>query len=498
MREVIKSQLSLGQVAIENIKIDHRSRDDTPRILLGLQYIYCDEKIRRQVFRVLEEILPQNKQGKRVSAKHGRPGMSQWEALVLGMLRLCLNADYDRLLDLANNHRLIRQMLECTDNGVTNSCKTYSLQSLRDNLRLLTPAHLDRINRIIVRAGHGLLGYAPDQKLSARCDSFVLKTDVEYPTDTGMLYHSAKIVTNMCMHIGQDLGLTGWRQGRHLTCVLKRILRKIGKILRSQPQKEELKAQKEERLFEQVRHYLARARSCLERAEETVLQYEALPAKECLIDLTELKTRMGDMRLLSDQIERRILKKETIPQPEKIFSIFQRHTEWISKGKAGTPVELGVRICVMEDQAQFLLHHQVMAKLTDEKVAVTMVKESKERFPGLSAVSMDKGFHSKDNQRELGEMLDHLVLPKKGKLSAADKERESDPEFIRLRHDRSAVESAINSLQVHGLDICRDHGLDGLQRYAAMAIVAHNLHRIGAILRQQKLDKEKRTIKKAA
>ena len=49
-----------------------------------------------------------------------------------------------------------------------------------------------------------------------------------------------------------------------------------------------------------------------------------------------------------DQIDRRLLKGETIPQNEKVFSIFEPHTRWISKGKAGCPVELGVPVCIIE------------------------------------------------------------------------------------------------------------------------------------------------------
>ena len=73
-------------------------------------------------------------------------------------------------------------------------------------------------------------------------------------------------------------------------------------------------------------------------------------------------------------------------------------------------------------------------------------------------------------------------MPKKGRLSEADKARESDPEFVRLRRQHSAVESAINALGVHGLDKCPDHGIDGFKRYVALAIVARNIQRLGAVL----------------
>ena len=117
------------------------------------------------------------------------------------------------------------------------------------------------------------------------------------------------------------------------------------------------------------------------------------------------------------QIIRRVCFDETIPHHEKIFSIFEPHTEWISKGKAGVPVELGLRVNLIEDQDQFILHHQVMRRQTDEKVAVEIVEETKKRFPELAVVSWDKGAHSPQNQRELKALPDLVVLPKKGKLS---------------------------------------------------------------------------------
>ena len=81
------------------------------------------------------------------------------------------------------------------------------------------------------------------------------------------------------------------------------------------------------------------------------------------------------------QIDRRVLQGERIPHEEKVFSLFQPHTEWISKGKAGVPVELGLRVCVMEDRDRFILHHQVMEKRTDDQAAMSMVDETRERFP---------------------------------------------------------------------------------------------------------------------
>ncbi|MBT8419986.1 MAG: ISNCY family transposase, partial [Gammaproteobacteria bacterium] len=183
---------------------------------------------------------------------------------------------------------------------------------------------------------------------------------------------------------------------------------------------------------------------------------------------------------------------EKIPHAEKVFSIFEPHTEWVVKGKAGVPVELGLRVCVVEDKNRFILHHRVMEKTTDEKIAVDIVRETKARFPALRTVSFDKGFYSPDNQIQLAQYLELVVLPKKGKLSQVDKARETNPEFVLVRRQHSAVESAINALEVHGLDQCPDHGLNGFKRYVALAVVARNIQRLGAVLRQQDADKERR------
>ena len=142
-----------------------------------------------------------------------------------------------------------------------------------------------------------------------------------------------------------------------------------------------------------------------------------------------------------------------------------------------------------------------MEKSTDDQVAVAVVDETMQRFPTLRAVSMDKGFHSPGNQEALQARLECVVLPKKGSLSQADKVRETEPEFVELRKQHSAVESAINALEIHGLDKCPDHGINGFKRYIALAVVARNIQRLGAVLRQQEqelAERKRGPYKKAA
>ena len=183
---------------------------------------------------------------------------------------------------------------------------------------------------------------------------------------------------------------------------------------------------------------------------------------------------------------------ESIPHEEKFFSIFEPYTEWISKGKAGVPQELGLKVCLIEDQHQFIIHHKVMRSQTDEQVAQEMVKAAKEKHPSFAGCSFDKGFHSPDNRKKLPEIIDKMILPKKGKLTALEALTENSEEFIRARYQHAAVESAISALENHGLDRCLDNGLDGFERYVALAVLARNLQTLGNIIQKKQIKSRKR------
>lgn len=157
MRTVLHSQMNLGEEDIAKIRLDLKSRDDIPQLLAGLKFIYANPEVRKVVFEILKEVIPKRvgtgKNGP-ASKDKGRPGMEQWRILVLGTLRLGLNADFDRVQELANQHRTVRQML---GHGISDDQQEYQVQTLKDNLRLFTPEILDRINQEVVRAGHQLL-----------------------------------------------------------------------------------------------------------------------------------------------------------------------------------------------------------------------------------------------------------------------------------------------------------------------------------------------------
>jgi hypothetical protein len=482
MRVVQNTQMHIGEVDVSKIVLDPKSRDDIPKILRGLQHLYQDLSTRAKLFQLLESDL-----APKISKHTGRPGMTLWSIFVCGVIRLDLNIDYDRVHELVNQHITIRQML---GHGLFDPT-TYHYQTLKDNVTLFTPELLDKINQIVVDAGHGLVKKKAGEVLRGRCDSFVVETNVHYPTDISLLFDACRKVIELTARLSADQGLSDWRQHAYNVKHVKRHLRAAQSTKHRKARNDAQQVKDDKRVIEAHQTYLGIAQGYLDKARETLAK-PVVWGVEHLAAKIEIETFIKHADRQIDQTRRRVILGETIPHDEKVFSVFQTHTEWISKGKAGVPVELGLRVCVMEDQHRFILHHQVMEKQTDDQVTVDMVKETKQRFPDLESCSFDKGFHSPANQQELQAHLKLVALPRKGKLSQQAQVVEHAEDFVKARRQHSAVESAINALEVHGLDRCPDDGIRGFKRYVALAVVARNIHRIGTILHEQEVRRTKR------
>ncbi|MBL7180658.1 MAG: ISNCY family transposase [Pseudomonadota bacterium] len=483
MRKVIEKQLKIGQVDISKIQVDINCRDEIPQLLLGLQAIYSDRSLRGEIFDILKNIIPEN-----VDTGNGRPGMDLWKILVLGTLRLNCNWDYDKLHNIANNHKDVREFLGHT---IFEFDQTYALQTLKDNITLFTPEVLDEINQVVVKVGHNLIRENDDAPLKGRCDSFVVETDVHYPTDINLLLDAIRKVVFLIGRLCSELGITEWRQYRHIFKKIKKQFNTVRKLKRSASKDETKKAKRDQLIIGAHRQYVALVESYVARAKESIRIPNAMDiGNVACVMLIENYITHAERQI--DQIRRRVLDGQTIPHNEKAFSIFEEHTEWISKGKAGVPQELGLAVCILEDQYGFILHHHVMENQNDVEIAILMVVEAKRKFAALYGCSFDKGFYSPKNKEELEDLLDEVVLPKKGKLSKKDKQTEHSEEFIESRRKHSAVESAINALENHALDRCPDHGIDGLKRYVALAVIARNIQLLGAMIREKELERQKR------
>ncbi len=409
--------------------------------------------------------------------------------LVLGTLRLHCNWDYDTLQEIANNHKNLRVMLG--HSWWEETAYYYPLQTLKDNLRLFTPEVLDTINCVVVKAGHAALGHPEDAVLKGRCDSFVVETDVHYPTDINLLFDAIRKVLVLMTVVCAMAGIPGWRQSQHNIRKIKKLFRKAQKLKRSTSRDAKKQATRQQLIKDAHQAYLDLVESFLGKVTQTIcLLRDGQLAFEDPLSVIEGYISHAERQI--DQIRRRVIQGETIPHDEKVFSIFEEHTEWICQGKAGVSQELGLRVCLLEDQYGFVLYHTVMQGQTDEKVTVSMVTETQARFATLTSCSFDKGFYSPQVRNDLDDLLETPILPKKGKLSRSDLERQTSEEFVQGRLQHSAVESGIHAVENHGLDRCPDHGLGGFQRYVALAVVARNLQILGHILQQNALKRQRR------
>ena len=151
MRVVVDNQNKFGSVDISEIIVHPKSRDEIDKTVIGLQYLYTTVEIRTEIFKLLDEkLLP------KVSKKNGRPGMDLWKILVLGVMRQVCKWDYDKLQNMANNHQTIRELMGHSSSEWGDKYY-YELQTIKDNVKLLTPELLDEINLIVVESGHKLL-----------------------------------------------------------------------------------------------------------------------------------------------------------------------------------------------------------------------------------------------------------------------------------------------------------------------------------------------------
>ena len=292
--------------------------------------------------------------------------------------------------------------------------------------------------------------------------------------------------------------LKGWRKIKHIRKSLKSQFRKTSQQV--------FKGKNEQQKKQSVREYLHEARVLLKRCQEILANGVVVFGKEeiGIVLLHSLIQYSNLVKKFIDQIERRLLKGENIPAAEKLYSIFEQHTEWITKGKINRKVELGHLLLITTDQHHFIVDYKIMQGEKDASQIKSLTERLQHKFTGrkIYSHSFDKGFHSKDNFEILQQSgIEQVILPKKGKLNRLEKERESDQTFRKLRYAHSAVESNINMLEHHGLNRCMDKGLHGYKRCVGVSVLAYNLHHLGNVLlaKERKIEERRqKALAKAA
>ena len=219
MRIAFDPQLRLDCTPVLDVRLNTECRDEIIPILRALQHIYARPNLRDSLLDAVAEDV-----NGATRADHGRPGMQYWSILVLGAVRLGCDFNYDRLQNLAEEHRSLRRIM-----GIGDWCneQKFDWRCLRDNIALLSPDTLERLNHLIVEEGHRLV---PEAAETVRGDSFVVATDIHYPTDSGLIGDGLRTILATARRLAGLLGLSGWRQHKHLLRTLKKHLRDINRI----------------------------------------------------------------------------------------------------------------------------------------------------------------------------------------------------------------------------------------------------------------------------
>jgi hypothetical protein len=188
----------------------------------------------------------------------------------------------------------------------------------KDNLRLFTPEILERINVEVVRVGHQLLKKT-EESLAARCDSFVVETDVHFPTDINLLYDAIRKMREECAKLSKTNDLNDWRQSAYQIRQFKKKYRLVQKLKHSTSKDENKKKKKEAEVRQQHEIYLNLAYDYMNRAKQT-----RTLLKEALLNppIDNLNHYIKHAERQCDQIQRRVLQDEDIPQARKKFSLF--------------------------------------------------------------------------------------------------------------------------------------------------------------------------------
>lgn len=479
MRMWFNPQPRLDCPPVEEIKLNLNCRDEIVPILRGLQYIYSDSTLRREILdRVGKDVNPAT------STEHGRPGMDYWQITVLAAVRLGCNLDYDKLQDLAEQHRNLRLLMGVGD---WEEEVDFDWRRIRDNVCHLRPATLTRINQLIVAAGHKL---APAAAKKVRGDTFVVETNIHYPTESSLLGDGLRKVLPLAAKLAEEHGLSGWRQHEHILKNVRKLVQKIGRASRAKGK------DGPQRVKTLYRELLDLTKGLLERAEQLLVSL-AFQVGDARGDMLSVSAMPPAMRLhhyleltrkVCDTATRRVLLGETVPHAEKIFSIFEPETELIKRGKQAKPIEYGHKVLVIEDAAGFICDYQVVAQgLLDQDLVLPVMKKLQKRLGGkIQRASFDRSFHTPENQEGLAEIVRTPCIAAKGQQKGRKQQKEGTVAFRKGRKNHPGVESAIGALQAgNGLERCRDKSDVGFERYVGLGVLGRNLQALGKLLLAQ-------------
>ena len=313
-----------------------------------------------------------------------------------------------------------------------------------------------------------------------RLDTTAVETNIHWPTDSSLLWDTYRTLARIIETIREiDPALVGDR--RLLLKKAKKLQQKIArKAAKSQRSAEALKPLYS-KLFDLVENLLRWADELAGSLADNLARRRYATLVQAMLEshLQELVHFEALGQQVLNQARRRILDGEAVPNHEKIFSLFEPHTELLKRGKAAKPIEFGHMIQIQQVEGKFITDYEVFETKPVEHELVTPALERHKKLFGEypTQLAADKGYYASMEQIEdLSEIVEVVAIGKKGKRTEAQTRRETDPAFRHAQRFRAGVEGTISFLKrVLGLFRCYNRGWEHYVATVGATILAHNL-----------------------
>jgi IS5 family transposase len=316
-----------------------------------------------------------------------------------------------------------------------------------------------------------LAQYAKQQeKISSeklRLDTTVYETNIHYPSDSSLLWDSFRTLARLLQPIQQELPQLALKHRFHVKKVKKLFLF----ITRNAASKNKSKKRKVKSTY---RRLIERVNWIAEVAQETLaLLQQAGYDAELLVHYIPIVEK------IISQAEQRVFQGVKLAADEKVYSLFEEHTELLKRGKAGKPIEFGHKVLIAQTSEKFIHHYQVFPKRQEDKELIKpTLKAHKQLFgTGPDVLATDKGFYENMKQiLKLGINITTVSICKKGRCNQQEYERESTEEFKDGQRFRAGCEGSISVLKrVFKLGRCLFKGFKNYAASVGCAVFCHNL-----------------------
>ncbi len=398
----------------------------------------------------------------------GRRGMSAEQVLRVLIVKQMTQCSYRKLAFHLADSQSYRSFCQL---GFFDASPTRS--TLQSNMKRIRAETLDQIN-------HGLLGVAKAARVEAgrrvRVDATVVGTNIHVPTDSSLLYDVVRVLSRL-MKRGQKLfGVQGeWHT--------RRAKRRALEVLNSKDLLTRRKAYQD--LLMTTRRTMRAAQAAadgLNQVKPSGLLGEDI-AKALASDLGQY-IDLGET--VVHQAEQRVMKGNTVPQDEKLFSIFEPHTDIIIKDRRA--VQFGHKVTLTTGKSSLILDCVIEeGNPADTTLATRMIQRQSELYerPPRQA-SLDGGYASKVNVAAIKGMgVKDVAMHKKRGIDISEM-ASSAGVFKVLRNFRAGIEGGISFLKrCFGLDRCLWEGYASFKAYVWASVLAANLlmlarHRIAS------------------